>query len=647
MLMVACECGAKIHIPFLALLCVYGTLLVWIAAWQSPTYNETGHLAAGVRIWQEGQFDLYCVNPPLVKAVAAAPVVWWCPQTDWSGMGTESRAELWMGQRFAEINDRRIIQYVTMARLACIPFGLVGAYICYCWGRTLYSVGAGLTASMLWCFSPYVLGHGSLITADVPAACLGILAAYLLWQWLRQPSWATAVAAGLGLGLAELTKFSWVILFALWPLIWLVCFGLRRCEWNGRTISRHGAMLVTMLALAVLVINAGYGCEGSFQKLGDYRFVSRILGASYTNDGFPHHHAGNRFADSWLAMMPIPLPRNYVRGIDVQNHDFEAGMFSYLRGQWSGRGWWYYYLYALAIKIPLGTWWLVVLAVGVTVFGRGYSSSWRDEIVVLAPFVVFIVVVSSQTGFSTHSRYSIPALPFLFVWTSKIARVFEMRPFTRERGTIAVIAALAMIWSVGSSLAVYPHSLSYFNELAALLPTPADQSYPAPIGEANTHEGQTFWERLRSILVEVGPRNGPRHLLDSNIDWGQDLFYLKDWLEKHPDVTIDGLACWCSYPTTLGGLPQTPLPPTDLVDEQYRDSAPSNEAFGPKPGWYALSVNCIFDRDRHYRHFLHFEPVATAGYSIYIYHITLDGANRVRRKLGLPELGKQSESNSR
>ena len=67
------------------------------------------------------------------------------------------------------------------------------------------------------------------------------------------------------------------------------------------------------------------------------------------------------------------------------------------------------------------------------------------------------------------------------------------------------------------------------------------------------------------------------------------------------------------------------------------DKALFPDQFGPKPGWYALSVNNIYSRDRQYRYFLSFEPVAMAGYSIYIYRVTLDEANRVRRELGLKD----------
>ena len=49
---------------------------------------------------------------------------------------------------------------------------------------------------------------------------------------------------------------------------------------------------------------------------------------------------------------------------------------------------------------------------------------------------------------------------------------------------------------------------------------------------------------------------------------------------------------------------------------------------GPQPGWYAVSVNLLHDGRKEWAYFLHFKPVAMAGYSIYIYHITLDEANR-------------------
>ena len=276
-----------------------------------------------------------------------------------------------------------------------------------------------------------------------------------------------------------------------------------------------------------------------------------------------------------------------MRGIDLQKWDFERKMWSYLRGEWRLGGWWYYYLYALAIKVPLGTWGLGLLALGVGLFGRGYAASWRDELVLLAPAAVVLALVSSQTGFSHHLRYVLPVFPFAFIATSRIARAVELGHWK-----LVSIGGAALLWSVGSSLGHYPHSLSYFNELAG------------------------------------GPRHGHEHLVDSNIDWGQDLLYLEGWLDGHPEARPLGLGYRlpCIDPC-ITGIEHT-LPPRDA----------------PAPGWYALSVGTIRHRTRDYEYFLHFEPVAMAGYSIYIYHVTLDEANRVRRKLGLPELQDPSAS---
>ena len=232
--------------------------------------------------------------------------------------------------------------------------------------------------------------------------------------------------------------------------------------------------------------------------------------------------------------------------------DFERGMNSYLRGEWADHGWWYYYLYALAIKMPLGIWCLAVLALVMGTCAREYSASSRDEMVIVVPCVIILICVSSQTGFSAHSRYIIPALPFLFIWTSKVAQVFEMRPFDRKRLVVAAIAAVSLIWAVGSSLVVYPHSLSYFNELAAVLPTNANISYLKGVHKGHDTDG--ILSQIKHLLT-AGPRNGPRHLLNSNIDWSQDLLYLRDWLDEHPGVRLNGLDCFGCCPTTLAGIP--------------------------------------------------------------------------------------------
>ena len=211
--------------------------------------------------------------------------------------------------------------------------------------------------------------------------------------------------------------------------------------------------MAVVLGVALNVLNLGYGFEGSFTRLQDFRFVSESLATAGDGESEQADHFGqNRFADSWLGAIPLPVPKNYVMGIDVQWRDFEPGYReSYLRDKFGDHGWWYYYLYALAIKVPLGTWLLIFLAAWIRFRRRDGSAGWRDEMIVILPAAVVLVLVSSQTGFNQHMRYVLPIFPFVFIWASQIARAIEWKHWKT-----AVLAGVALAWSVGSSPCPYP-----------------------------------------------------------------------------------------------------------------------------------------------------------------------------------------------
>ena len=368
--------------------------------------------------------------------------------------------------------------------------------------------------------------------------------------------------------------------------------------------------LLRML-VAVYVINLGYGFEGSWQQLGEYRFKSHALTGAPAGDR--RFEAGNRFADTRLGSLPVPFPKNYVQGIDTQKVDFEHGMRSYLRGQWSERGWWYFYLYALAVKVPLGTWALVVLAMAITVFPGRRAVRWRDEILVLLPLAVILILVSSQTGFSIHFRYVVPIFPFLFIWASKAFCMSRARagvladgevqanrtddpsppretghgdwiglgegigqPSSDERGqdpcppqgqgrvrvgrARGFLATAALAWAITGSLWYYPHSLSYFNELVG------------------------------------GPEHGHEHLLDSSIACGQNLLYLKEWYDAHPDARPLRLAAFGTIDPLLAGIEFT-VPATSVAKPRSADQANEGRT-DIQPGWYAIDVNYLHGSGR-------------------------------------------------
>jgi hypothetical protein len=631
-------------------LATHALLLAWMAKSDSPTWDELGHLPAGLSHWEFGSFELFPVNPPLVRMVAALPVLATDAEPYWTTfyVAPGKRPEFGLGLGFIAVNKENWFDYFALARWACIPFSLLGAWLCFRWARELYGVPPGCLALALWCFCPNALGHGHLITADVGAAALGVAAGYTFWRWLKHPGWKSALIAGGVLGFCQLTKSTWIILFALWPLLHLVY------HWRR---TKHWRQLAAILLLALYVLNLGYGFEGTFTSLGEFDFITKEFAG--TSDGKP----GNRFRGSTLSEVPLPLPKNYILGIDYQKRHFEMKLPSYLAGEWKRGGWWYYYLYALAIKVPLGTWLLALLAVGVTVWDwrrkkgsavlecedssslsfskkrvrtadykratqahgepkrqqvAALQSPWRDEFVLLAPAIAILVFVSSQTGFNHHLRYVLPAFPFAFIWISKVGRIFETAndapQQTTDNGqrtkqwrvrTIRGVVAGALAWSIVSSLSAYPHSLSYFNELVG------------------------------------GPKNGHWHLANSNTDWGQDLLYLKRWYDEHPQARPLGVGYDNIIDPRVAGIENAPIPRAEPKAEPICEDCgePAKKpTLGPRPGWFAISVNRIQGRAKEYRYFLEFEPVDWIGYTMPVYHITLDEANRVRRKLGLPTL---------
>lgn len=619
----------------LILLFVHACLLA-INGWlQSPTFDEPGHLLAGLHQWHTGDFSLYRVNPPLVRLVASFPTMWVGHQEDWSGYYeyAGARPVFDMAERFIALNGWRSMLYFRMARWACIPFSLFGLWVCFAWARDLYGNASGLLASTLWCFSPLVLGQASVIVPDGHATSLGLAACYTFWRWLQRPTWNQAALTGLVLGLAELSKTTMILFYPLWPVLWFVYRWRERSEMIGTRWRDEAGMLVLSMAVGVYVVNLGYLGEGCFTPLTDFAFVSQM----FSGNEDTKRTGDNRFRDSWLGEVPVPLPRNYVIGIDVQQRDFEDSFRpSYLRGQYQSRGWWYYYAYAILVKAPLGTLGLFFLTMATTLFQHGRKTRRRDEFILLTPAIFIFVVASSKSGFSHHSRYILPCVPFVFVWISTLAAHARTGPVTvaaiwkrphllanvggkRCRSSMTgLLAGVLLVWAIVSSLAILPHSLSYFNELAG------------------------------------GPRNGAEHLLNSNLDWGQDLLFLQRWIETRQAEQAEPvyLACYSYYN------------PFDMSIERV-EPWPFDQEVVVQPsmipnGDYAISVNLLYeypwhvtDRDgqryfidhRPLAHLRTLKPIGTAGYSIRIY-----SAQQLKESYAAPEapnLGKKGGDGGR
>lgn len=642
--------------PLIIILIVTHTGLLCYSGWRHfPNIDEAAHLAAGAAHVQAGNFSRYHVNPPLVRLVGALPLSGMGGDLDWSGAfeNPATRMEFAVGFRFIEKHGLGSRRYFAVARWACVPFAIIGLLACYIYGRRVFGYSGGIIAAVIWSFSPTVLAYGAMILPDLAAAGCGLLSLLCFRSWLLHERWSEAMIAGIAAGVTLLTKTTWLVLFVLIPALWALnrLCGVPVANTKATSLCRSLIQLIAILTVALYVLNLGYGFEGTCRPLGRFEFLSESLtGVSLIErksnnqiiDG-----TGNRFRGTIAESLPVPVPAAYVSGIDFLKYELEHGYASYLRGGWRHGGWYYYYAYAVFVKMPLG---LLILALttGVVtaialVKRRMARQQIVDEILLLGPAVVLLVLVSSQTGFNHHVRYALPAFPFCFVWIGKLGQWCELTKHrtgnsergSRESGTrgnvdigsikrawvvprelfVKRAFVVAMLgWAIISSLSVYPHSHSYFNELAG------------------------------------GPDNGWKHLHNSNVDWGQDACYLKSWLDKHFNVKKVGIAPFHVVNTLKLGFDS--FEPNRWPVPEWQKEWPE-EQVGPQPGWYAISLchlagepaNSYWGRPREeYKndpsrsYFRYFEPADTIGYSMNIYHVTLEECNELRRKLGLEEL---------
>lgn len=580
------------------LLTVHALLLLYSIPHQFATRNEVAHVPAGLAVWQTGTFSLYRVNPPLGRMLAVLPVLAAQPNTDFADLSDEPglRQEWGAAHRFADANAPNYMNLICLARLAGVVWSLLGGWLVYRWAGELYGRRAGLFGLTLWCFAPNILAHAQLATPDMPATVAGLAATYAFWRYLRCGAWPAALLAGLLLGVAQLTKFTLLVLYPVWTLLGLLyCLDPNNYAWRSVPRRVRAVQGLCIVLSSLVVLNAGYAFDGSGTSLGEYQFVSSMFNGIPTEQGGHDAPAvGNRFHDTWMAAVPVPLPADYLSGIDLERRDFEGHMPpSFLAGEWRQGGWWYYYLYALAVKVPVGTLLLVFWSLLLFVLRRPASARFLDELTLWLPALAVLALVSSQIEYNHHMRYVLPLFPFVLVAASKLA--YYLHATHWKRGLV-VLALL--LWSIGSSLAVYPHSLSYFNELAG------------------------------------GPDNGRRYLLDSNIDWGQDLLYLKEWVEAHPETRSLGLAYYNFIDYRVCGTEFADVPPdapSGMSAEEMK-----NARVGPYPGYFAVDLHSLTEGP--YTYFERFKPLAKAGYSIFIYHITSEQADQARREMGLPPL---------
>ncbi len=461
------EPRAWLALPLFAAL-AYLALTLQAARLETPTVDEFAHVPAGVAAWRQGRTDLYRSNPPLPKLLLAAPVA--LDPSVVSPPVLEPALEWgpWQyGERFMNANRAQYLALMVRARWAAIAFGLLAALVVFGWARAVFGLRAAAVVTSLFLLCPNVLAHGHLATIDMGALASILLAmAALRWAYQRPGSLRFGLA-GAALGFALAIKFLAVLLLPAFALL-AIAYRSRAALPPARRLRLAARDLVTMLVAALLVTNASIAFEGSFLPLGSLALHSGF--ARGVQAALP----------AWL---PVPLPREYVLGFDAAKEISEHGEFgSYLLGRWSEHGWWYYNLVALGVKLP------VVILVLLVVTGGFWRRTRLDRLELgslLIPFASLVLVFSTASNLNIGIRHVLPALPFVFLL---LGPIFMTTPSRRRERVACALAAGAIATSAFDAVSVQPDSLTFFNAIAG------------------------------------GPAHGSEWLLDSNLDWGQDLY---------------------------------------------------------------------------------------------------------------------------
>lgn len=474
-------------------LALYLALALTSMRGKTSTFDECAHLPAAYTHLALRDFRLSPDHPPLVKLVAAAPLVL-------GGAHMRPEDEAWRQRRQWEFGKRFLYRWndadtlfrrgrTAIALLACALAAGV-----FAWTRRHWGLPAASLALFLCVLSPDVLAHGQIVSTDLGAALFVFLSVAAFERVTERATWGRLAAAGAALGAALATKFSALVLLpvlgvlALATVFWrepvaMALTGLRAgtrdpADRRARVVD-VALVLVGMVLAAWLVIWASY-----------------LFQPSFTDD--PAENA----AFDWDRLRPesalVAEPVLLARRLRLLPDPYLYGFFrffkhsearpSFLLGERSERGFAWYFPATFALKTPIGL--MVLLALCAATFRR-HARSRRVALFLWLPVAVYLALTLTR-GINIGHRHLLPIYPFLFVAAGRTATL--VRPASRALGAVVLAAAA---WYGVSVARVHPHYLAYFNEAAG------------------------------------GPANGYRLLVDSNLDWGQDLAGLRDWLAAH------------------------------------------------------------------------------------------------------------------
>lgn len=271
-----------------------------------------------------------------------------------------------------------------------------------------------------------------------------------------------------------------------------------------------------------------------------------------------------------------PFP--YIEGIKALAEHEAGGHYSYLMGEYDEHGFWYYFPFAFLVKTPLLTLFLLIISISLFINyiknKKQIVGSWFAKLKqfiknipliywMIVGFPVFYFIISMINRINIGIRHLLPIYPFIFMFISITLYKIKIKKIKIFKIIFSVLIAGLII----ESIIIYPNYLPYFSPL---------------IGGSN---------------------QGHKYLLDSNLDWGQDLKKLKNYLNDNNISDPVYLSYFGKASPDYYEINHLPLEPHI------------------KKGWIAISIQKMLLPEADYNWLLEKEPVAKIGGSIYLYHI--------------------------
>ena len=540
----------------------------------SATADEPQHIAAGIEWW--GRADVVqhepwrTVNPPLARiAVGLGPYL----------AGTRStpflRDTLYTGPGY----ERNLL----LSRPGVLPFLALTIVLTWVLARRAYGEATGWIAAVIVSCTPAILGHAGLATTDVAFTATFLLALLALLRWIEEPTWGRALLGGLAIGLAAATKFSALVLpaFALVAAVARRSLGPR--PGSARRMLGH-APVMGLVAFAVVwaAYRFAVAAPASLWQAG---WLDDTLHACLPSEG-------RRHAAEWLLAHRLPAPAAFLALFELCGQEAPGRSTSYLLGQLTQDGFPAFFLIALAVKTPLPVIALAAFGFFALVFNRGDAGArFRALAPVLAAAVFLAAVIRSRHNIGV--RHVLPVMALLALPAAHGA-VTAWRA-TRRRIAGRIAAGAALVWIVALPFAIAPDYFPWFNALAG--------------------------------------RHPENVLIDSDLDWGQDLFRLERELrDRHLDqvyVAYFGASDICRHalPHLTWVRPRQPVRGWIAISQTFRHGIDGSYYRDGNPCDRSQMVGVFRPDTTQYDWLDAYQPVARVGASILLYDTSATGSD--------------------